>query len=75
MGACHFDVASDPFKCHFGDLMWLHSALKKSSWTYKKQKVLIKHECSDVLVECEKLAGVSRNVCEAWIKEFPTLDS
>jgi len=20
--ACHFDVASSPFKCHFGALMW-----------------------------------------------------
>jgi len=32
-GACHFDVASSPFKCHFGALIWLSSTLKKSSWT------------------------------------------
>jgi len=30
---CHFDVASGPFKCHFGALMWLHVTLKNSSWT------------------------------------------
>ena len=29
-GVC-FDVASGPFKCHFGTLMWPCSTLKKSS--------------------------------------------
>ena len=51
------DVASSPFKCHFGALMWPCGTLKKSSWTQKKnkkQKELIKHtEWSDVLVQCE----------------------
>ena len=32
-GGCVTDVASGPFKCHFGALMWLHGTLKKSSWT------------------------------------------
>jgi len=36
---CHFDVASGPFKYHFGALMWLCSTLKKSSpKKNKKQK-------------------------------------
>jgi len=26
-GACHFDVASHPFKCHFA-LMWLSGMMK-----------------------------------------------
>jgi len=29
----HFDVASSPFKYHFGALMWPPITLKKSSWT------------------------------------------
>jgi len=31
-GACHFDVASGPYKCHFGALMYLPGTLKQSSW-------------------------------------------
>jgi len=33
---------------------------------FKKRKELIKHtECSDVLLQCEQLAGGSVNVCGA----------
>jgi len=42
--------------------MWLHSTLKKSSLTLKKNGELIK---SDVLVECQQLAAESVNACGA----------
>jgi len=29
---CHSDVASSPFKCHFGALTWPCGTLMKSSW-------------------------------------------
>ena len=29
--ACHFDVASSPFKYHFGALLWPRGTLNKSS--------------------------------------------
>jgi len=53
--ACHFDVASSPFKCHFSALMWLCGTLKNPlDLKEEKRKELIKHtECSDVLVQCE----------------------
>ena len=38
--ACHFDVASGHFKYHFGALMWPCSALKKPSWTLKKETII-----------------------------------
>ena len=53
-------MASGPFKCHFSALMWPHNTLKKTFLDLKnnKRKVFIKHiERSDVLVECDKLAG------------------
>jgi len=37
--ACHFDVASGPFKWPGGALMWPRDTLKKSSW----RKELTKH--------------------------------
>ena len=59
---CHFDVASGPFKCHFGILMWpvgyfVEIPLENKS---ERGKELVKHtECSDVLVQCKLLAAVS----------------
>ena len=43
---CHFDVASGPFKCHFGTFMWPCGTLEKCS----------------VVMWCDKLAGVTVNV-------------
>jgi len=49
--ACHFDVASSPFKWPGGALIWPHSTLELQK-TKKKWKELIKPiESSDVLVE------------------------
>ena len=54
-GACHFDVASGPFKWPGGALMWPRGTLKNCFRTLKKKrKELIKPiECSDVLVQCQ----------------------
>jgi len=62
-------VASGPFKWPGSALRWLRNTLKKSSLTQKKTtknaEFINPIECSDVLVECERLAGVSVNVCGA----------
>ena len=48
-GACHFDVASGPFKWPGGALMWPPGTLKNPF-----RKELVKPiECSDVLVQCQ----------------------
>ena len=55
-------MASGPFKCHFGILMWpvgyfVEIPLENKS---ERGKELVKHtECSDVLVQCKLLAAVS----------------
>ena len=48
-GACHFDVASGPFKWPGGALMWPPGTLKNPF-----RKELVKPiECSDVLVQSQ----------------------
>jgi len=73
--ACQFVVANGPFN-HFSTLMWPHGTrvLKKSPWTYIIKKQNKKPErihkaywaCSDVLVECEWVAG---NICEYFLQQ------
>jgi len=53
-GACHFDVASSPFKLSSVILvMWPPDTSKKSSWTYKQKKKK-KGESSAHLIECSE---------------------
>ena len=35
--ACHFDVASDPFKCYFSALMWPQGTLERFFGLGKKK--------------------------------------
>ena len=59
MKVCHLDVASGPSKLSF---QWFDVAVWYFEEILLERKEFISH---DVLVECEKLAGASRDVCRA----------